>query len=227
MSSEQTPRGRGRPRKSVGPIRPVEPSKADQILDTALSHFARDGFDAASLRKIASDVGVHVALIGHNYGSKDDLWRAVIDRVADQLASSLEAVPAYEAENLSKGMYLPQIMSHLVDIVCDTPQLAQFILREVAQQDERFKHIYERLAKPIHDSLLPGFQASQPSVDGRPFDPNYLLFAFTGSIAMTVASKEMLACFSASAASDETFREELKHTLIGGFGAILRTRGTP
>jgi AcrR family transcriptional regulator len=221
MPSQQKPRGRGRPRKSV---EPAETSKADQILDTALSHFARNGFTAASLRQIAADVGVHVTLIGHNYGSKDDLWRAVIDRVAEKLTRRLEAVPIAGAETLQSGMNLSQMMSHLIDIICDTPNLARFILREVAQQDEHFEYIFERLTKPIHDLLLPGFQASQPTADGRPFDPNYLLFIFTGSIAMTVASRETLGRFSASAASEDRFREELKHTLVGGFTRLFGLR---
>jgi len=60
------------------------PSTRRRILDAALKAFARHGFDGVSLRTIAEEAGVNHQLIGHHFGSKQDLWDAALDaRVED------------------------------------------------------------------------------------------------------------------------------------------------
>lgn len=49
-----------------------------RIRDAAIAAFARDGYDAVSLRSIAKDAGVSAALIVHHFGDKSAL-RAACD----------------------------------------------------------------------------------------------------------------------------------------------------
>ena len=55
------------------------PSTRRRILKAALKAFARHGFDGVSLRTIAVEAGVNHQLIGHHFGSKQDLWNAALD----------------------------------------------------------------------------------------------------------------------------------------------------
>lgn len=48
------------------------------ILEAARKRFAREGYDGASLREIASDAGVDAALISRYFGSKDELFAEVV-----------------------------------------------------------------------------------------------------------------------------------------------------
>ncbi|SHE36362.1 transcriptional regulator, TetR family [Seinonella peptonophila] len=48
------------------------------LLAAARLHFARDGYEATSLRDIAEDAGVNVSLISRYFGSKDKLFQKVI-----------------------------------------------------------------------------------------------------------------------------------------------------
>lgn len=48
------------------------------ILEAARRRFSQDGYEAARLRDIASDVGVDVALVARYFGSKDQLFKAVL-----------------------------------------------------------------------------------------------------------------------------------------------------
>src|SRR4030042_5075163 len=50
-----------------------------KIIVSALKIFAREGFSNAKLRDIASLAGTTHSLIRHHFGSKDDLWKAVVD----------------------------------------------------------------------------------------------------------------------------------------------------
>jgi len=49
------------------------------ILDAATRRFTAESYDQVGMRDIAGDVGVDPALISRYFGSKDDLFRAVID----------------------------------------------------------------------------------------------------------------------------------------------------
>lgn len=53
----------------------------DAILDAAETAFAERGFHETKLRDVAAQVGVTQPLIHHHFGSKDELFRAVVIRV--------------------------------------------------------------------------------------------------------------------------------------------------
>lgn len=52
-----------------------------RIRDTAITAFARDGYDGASLRRIAQEAGVSPALIVHHFGDKNALRAECDDHV--------------------------------------------------------------------------------------------------------------------------------------------------
>jgi AcrR family transcriptional regulator len=49
-----------------------------ELLAAARARFLSQGYDDVSLREIAGDVGVDVALVGRYFGSKEDLFREVV-----------------------------------------------------------------------------------------------------------------------------------------------------
>ena len=52
------------------------------ILDAAYDEFAEKGRFGASMRAIARRAGCPQSLVHHHFGSKDSLWQAVADRIA-------------------------------------------------------------------------------------------------------------------------------------------------
>ncbi|MGB2569575.1 TetR family transcriptional regulator [Micromonospora citrea] len=73
-----TPRRTGR--------RPGNPDTREAILAAARTAFAERGFDATSIRVIATAAGVDPALVHHYFGSKDQLFRATVDIPVDPAA---------------------------------------------------------------------------------------------------------------------------------------------
>lgn len=49
------------------------------LIETAVRHFAQHGFEAASQRAIQRDAGVNPAAAHYHFGSKEAMYRAVID----------------------------------------------------------------------------------------------------------------------------------------------------
>src|SRR3954469_23453916 len=93
------PRGRGRPRGDTG-------SRA-QILAAARRRFLADGYDRVTLRSVAQEAGVDVALISYHFGSKRGLFGAALElpaNPAEILAAVLEGPPATVPERLVRAV---------------------------------------------------------------------------------------------------------------------------
>ncbi|MDM4719940.1 TetR family transcriptional regulator [Micromonospora sp. WMMA1363] len=63
--------------------RPGNPDTRETILAAARTAFADRGYDAASIRAIATAAGVDPALVHHYFGSKDKLFLAAMNAPAD------------------------------------------------------------------------------------------------------------------------------------------------
>jgi AcrR family transcriptional regulator len=76
--------------------RPGTPDTRDAILAVARRKFASRGYDATSLRAIATEAGVDPALIIHYFGSKEGLFIAAtgLPRDLPELFARLAALPA-------------------------------------------------------------------------------------------------------------------------------------
>ncbi|MEJ3747768.1 TetR family transcriptional regulator [Actinomycetes bacterium KLBMP 9797] len=59
--------------------RPGKPDTREAILAAAREAFAERGFDAASIRGIATSAGVDPALVHHYFGTKEQLFRACMN----------------------------------------------------------------------------------------------------------------------------------------------------
>jgi len=79
-----------------------------KILNAAEQVFARHGFDAASMREIAQEAGVQVALVTHHGGSKEELFWRVVARRADELSQA--RVDALEARRFRGPLSVSAIM---------------------------------------------------------------------------------------------------------------------
>jgi len=73
----------------AGPGRPPDPRKRASVLEAARKLFLRDGYDA-SLEAIALMAGVSRQTIYNLFGSKDELFVAVLANRAEQLTAPLD-----------------------------------------------------------------------------------------------------------------------------------------
>ncbi|MFI9640067.1 TetR family transcriptional regulator [Micromonospora sp. NPDC051925] len=83
--------------------RPGNPDTREAILAAARSTFAERGFDAASIRSIATAAGVDPALVHHYFGSKEELFRATVDIPVDP-ATLLPAVLAGDPDGIGERL---------------------------------------------------------------------------------------------------------------------------
>lgn len=70
----------------------------ERILDAALVEFAQRGFEAASTNTIAREASVAKGLVFHHFGTKEDLYLAVVDRVTARVVEQVFAIDPLPAD---------------------------------------------------------------------------------------------------------------------------------
>ena len=72
----------------------------EQILNVAERLFAEQGFAGTSLRSVIREANVNLSAVHYHFGSKEELFRAVVARIAKPVVTGqLEKLAQYEAEN--------------------------------------------------------------------------------------------------------------------------------
>jgi len=126
-----------------------------RILETALELFATDGFEGASTRTLAERAGVNLPAIQYYFGSKEGLYRAVVEHITQQLEDRLVPVSTHIHTTLTQGQPSPrQLISMLCDLL-DT--LISLMIDENVPDRERRQKFFARIEvepNPATDVLL-------------------------------------------------------------------------
>jgi AcrR family transcriptional regulator len=95
-----------------------------RILDAATQVFFSAGYDRATIRAVASAAGVDAGLVMHYFGSKQELYRRVIDAAP---VPELSGTPAEAAE---------QILAGVADRLTSAPVASLALLRSMLTNPE-------------------------------------------------------------------------------------------
>ncbi|GGF22497.1 TetR/AcrR family transcriptional regulator [Subtercola lobariae] len=117
------------------------------LVRAARRRFATDGYRATTVRQIAADAGVNVALINRYFMSKEGLFEACMMRTSDELDTQTEARASGIAEVIER------LVSHAVDSPNgDDPLQLLLLLRSSGDENadrirrKTMEHFTERLA---------------------------------------------------------------------------------
>ncbi|GAA5059836.1 TetR/AcrR family transcriptional regulator [Nocardia callitridis] len=96
------------PRARTG-RRPGQSGAREKILRAARIRFSEQGFDKTSIRAVATDAGVDPALVHHYFGTKQQLFAAVVEFPVDPETTlrAIDAVPVPQlGETLVRALLL-------------------------------------------------------------------------------------------------------------------------
>lgn len=138
--------------------RPGNPDTRESILKAARDAFADRGFDAASIRGIATSAGVDPALVHHYFGTKEQLFKACMDFPIDPaeiLPQVLEGGPEQIGERLV----------HFFLRVWDSPAGAAGValMRSAVSNDWTARLLREFITTQMIRHVLPRLTALDPA----------------------------------------------------------------
>ena len=175
-----------------------------QIVQSARTLFAAWGFEAVSLRDIADHSGVTHGLIRHHFGSKEDIWRAVIDTAFLEYLAVI--TPLIETAMTGNGAALPTVKAVARTVVLISgryPEVMRLLMHEGVEGGPRLDYFIAQLA-PLRALMAPLHEAVEREGGLRQFSHETFLL----SLLMLGAMPFALAAFSSQLCNVDMLAEQ-------------------
>jgi AcrR family transcriptional regulator len=86
-----------------------------RILDAAESLFTEHGFEATTLRQLTTAAGVNLAAVNYHFGTKEELFQAVLTRRLDPMNQErIDLLARYERESGEQPLSCEKILSAML-----------------------------------------------------------------------------------------------------------------
>ena len=201
-------RGRGRPKDT-------DTDTSATISRAALQRFAAQGFEATSLREIAGDAGVDVALISYRFGGKQGLWKDIISQAGADLREALEQARG-NSEEASAQQRLGHSARAFLAYLLDRPEVPRLLLRDITIDSDRSQWLLETLSLPLHRHFIDLVQAAAKERGDAPAHLEFRVANFIYSASSTVARRERLGKLAGGMEDDAQFAAALEEVLVEG-----------
>ena len=180
------------------------------LLRAAQSSFAQSGFKATSIREIARSAGVNHALIIHRFGSKEELWRAVMDRLQEYLEPMIRDLRRLqEASQTKVKERVEAAFRILVATVCGEPDCGLLLSRIASERGEAFDVLVEKLLRPFHDAFYPLLEEAMEVGTIAKQDPEMLYFMVFNAVIASISGRHILGYFDERRRDLEKIQEDV------------------
>ena len=169
--------------------RDVSEKTKQTVLKAALKMFAQEGFSNTKLRDIAALAGSTHSLIRHHFGSKDDLWKAVVDYAFKLHEDSLLKILTLRKSADPVELFKDFIASY-VRTVAKNPELSKILLHDNSRSSPHLDYLKER-QKKLHLIIEPVFKNVQKCGYFKGFDHDSFSVYVSALVEIPIATREM------------------------------------
>ena len=187
--------------------------KRRNILDAAITGFARQGFHSTRVSDIADEAGVAYGLVYHYFNSKDEVLNELFSERWSLLLAAIEEADASSESPRSK---LAAVAAFIVDSYRHNPELMKVIIVEVTRAANSFgrthlpeiRRAYDSITKIVADGQEQGAFRSD-------IDPAFASMSFYGAIEQLL-SGWIFEVMPASSADYDQAKELVVATICDG-----------
>lgn len=154
----------------------------DRILDAAEILFSKQEYSGTSLRSITTEAGVNLAAVNYYFGSKKELYQAVIARRVGPLNEHrLKLLDAVEAEAGSEPMELASVLRAFLEPVfslqdrerTETGRFFMIATRAHIEPDPEIQAVFIGMFAEIFQRFMKALKQALPQ-----FDEGFLVMKF-------------------------------------------------
>ena len=164
--------------------------KKEYILNAALELFGQKGFEGTSIRDISKKANVNVAMISYYFGSKEKMFRRIVEQKASQMKEILlELVNNTELTEIEK---IDVVIDHYVERIFANPLFHHLLHRELSLNQRTQMH------DGIIDVLLKNIMVIKKVIENgirnqkfRKVDPEITVATLIGTINQVLMSATM------------------------------------
>jgi AcrR family transcriptional regulator len=196
----------------------AEPDAAPLLLQAAQSAFANHGFKAATLRNIATTAGVDPALAIHRFGSKEALWKAVIERQALYLVPFVTNLKDLQTQTeVPIRTRIETAFRQMVAATFGDPECGMLIARISSERGDKLDMLVEKLLRPSYNALYPLLVEAARANVIKAQRLEVLYFMILNAVTMSVSYRHVLGYFDDDFEDMELLKEEMTRFLIVNF----------
>jgi TetR/AcrR family transcriptional regulator len=155
------------------PATRIQREKQELILEAALDVFSQHGFRGATIDQIAEAAGMSKPNLLYYFGRKEDIHKALIERLLDTWLAPLEEMDA-------SGDPIPEIRSYIrrkLEMARDYPRESRLFANELLQGAPRIIDLLEMDLKALVDEKAKVIQGWMDAGKLRQADPYHLIFS--------------------------------------------------
>lgn len=110
-----------------------EHGRKDAILDQATRLFAERGYEGTSMADLAERVGLRKASLFHHFASKEQLRRAVLERLVQRITALVGAEAESKPATTDFAQKVDALTDAIVHVFGEQPYAARLLLREAME----------------------------------------------------------------------------------------------
>jgi TetR/AcrR family transcriptional regulator len=172
--------------------RPSEQSRREvraRLGASARELFARQGFEAVSLRQVAAAAGVTPAMVHYYFGGKQGLWLAVLE---DYLEEALGGLLAARADIEGPGGLAIYLSRH-AELLGRQPWVAPLLFREVVLGGGPSAEFVQRFPAQLRDMLRGAIARAQDRDEvSKDLDTDLLLISLLSAAVFPFLMRPMI-----------------------------------
>ena len=169
----------------------MAPGPADEtrerLIRAAGAEFARRGFHEASVRTICREAGANISAIKYHFGSKEGLYREVVETARGQMCGGVALPVMQEGDDAEQALrnWLGWFLHLLLVTEAKQPWMGEILSHEMIRPTRFLDEFAEHTGKPIHHEAA---RIIRRLVPGRVTDREVAVLA-NGLISLCVTQK--------------------------------------
>jgi len=150
----------------------------ERIIDCAEEVFAEKGFGGARIRDISERAGVTGAMIHYYFNSKEELLRAVLTRIVEDLVNLTGKVAP---EPIPPVVKVELFFTHFFDYASRHRNFTRITSMETGHDNQEFfLNLIKSFLRPLYEEARDFLRRGMDAGVFRPIDPDHLLTAIYG-----------------------------------------------
>jgi AcrR family transcriptional regulator len=193
--------------------------KRQHLIQVAELLFAQHGYEAVSIRLLAKEAGVNLAMISYYFGSKEGLFAAILENKIPRTREKLEDIMAQTKDPWER---IARTVDIYVDSMFSNHSFSRVITREMStrQRPDNVKLIVEHISKNMR--IIRGFiEEGQASGQFRDVDNNLTLASFFGTLTTMISNTGMMCMLTGEVDEAVIYTEKYKDRVRAHLKSML------
>ncbi len=157
----------------------------ESILRAATTLFSQKGINGTTTREIADLAGVNIAALHYHWGGKEDLLKAVYQRVTEELMGLVARIFENPASRLKENIEIHLGRFH--DFFIENPEYARILLYGDLEKPPFIAEIREQFILPMIQRVSDQMRVLMRDHKMRKIDPEATLLSMYGSLLVPFA----------------------------------------